>query len=479
MNVLVICTDQQRWDSLGCYGNEWARTPNIDKFMEGGVLFERCYTPSPVCAPSRATMLTGLLPHQHGLWANGVELSSTETSVVQLLKNEGYRTGLIGKLHVAPCFGGRTEDVGRWGFDYVRWAHDPSHRSPANDYHHWLAEERPELYEWARAEESAEAGAFRHEATRFDRMPAVAHYSRWVSERAISFISEGGDEPWLLWANYFDPHHPFVAPEEYVRLFDSDSLPGPNGDENDLGDRPTVLRLASEDSYAGHARGYKSYSEAEIRTVRQNYYAMVAHLDVEVGRVLDALDATGQAADTMVIFCSDHGEMLGDHGLLLKGPMLYEGAVRVPLGVRWGSGGPVGRRVRELVGLADVPASIMAAAGLERPVSWPGRDLLSVCDGSVRSGVAYSEYRNSGHPYEPPVSTTMLRDDRYKVILWDGAGHDEKDRGELYDLIDDPMEIRNLWSVSEFRSVRCHLVDELARFMVATDVRKGERKAFW
>jgi arylsulfatase len=183
-NILFICTDQQRYDAAGCYGNQHIQTPTIDRLAEEGVLFEHCYVQSPVCAPSRASLLTGRYVHAHGLYANGVALPEHEQLFSRRLADAGYDCGLIGKLHLAACFGGRTEPRFDDGFRYFKWAHDPYHRSPGNLYHRWLEEHYPDLY--AEATEKRLGGSF-------DTLPAEAHYSHWVAEQAIDFLQTARD----------------------------------------------------------------------------------------------------------------------------------------------------------------------------------------------------------------------------------------------------------------------------------------------
>ncbi len=188
-NILLLCTDQQRYDALGCYGNEAISTPHLDALAAESVLFERCYVQSPVCAPSRASLLTAQYPHTHGLWANGVTLPPGGERFPTKLAAADYDCGMIGKMHLAACHGGRTErrDPDD-GFRVYEWAHDPTHGSPENAYHRWLEAEHPALYAAATANGFGRAG---HDPVGFDTLPTEAHYSRWVGERTIDFLQEG------------------------------------------------------------------------------------------------------------------------------------------------------------------------------------------------------------------------------------------------------------------------------------------------
>lgn len=481
-NILFICTDQQRYDSLGCYGNRYVQTRAIDRLAAEGVLFEQCYVQSPVCAPSRASLVTGRYVHNQGLWANGVALPAHEQLFTKALAAAGYDGGLVGKLHLAACFGGRTEIRPDDGLRVFDWAHDPSHGSPKNQYHRWLEKHYPALYAQASARQS---GRQQHEAVAFDTMPTEAHYSHWVGERAIDFLQAGRnpESPFFLWVNFFDPHHPFVAPEEYLARYDAGKLPRPIYQAEDLLSKPAILTEASRESYAGHARGFVTYSDEEIEQIVAAYYAMVTLIDDEVQRILQKLDDLGLRENTLVIFTSDHGEMLGDHQLLLKGPMMYEGAVRVPLILRWPGRLPAGERRSHLVQWIDLNSTMLEAAGLPPLPRNQGQSLLPLARGdedATPRGWALCEYRNSGHPYDPPVHTTMIRREDYKLIAYHGEPASARPRtGELYDLAVDPQELHNLWDQPEYFQVRVELQEFLLDVLVATEDRSQPREAYW
>jgi arylsulfatase len=480
-NILLICTDQQRYDSLGCYGNHVVQTPTIDRLAAAGVVFEQCYVQSPVCAPSRASLVTGQYVHNHGVWANGVSLPNHATNVSNDLAAAGYHCGMIGKMHLAACFEGRTETRHSDGYAFYKWAHDPSHASPENDYHQWLEKTQPELFEQA----TSGAGRVRHQPGGFDRLPTEGHYSRWAGTRAIDFLTHEreADAPFFLWVNFYDPHHPFVAPQEYLDRYDPDQMPDPIGVPGELDGKPPIQRDASMQSYAGHARGFADHTAEEMREVMAAYYAMISLIDDETSRILGALDDLGLADDTLVIFTSDHGEMLGDHQLLLKGPMLYEGAVRVPLIMRWPGEFPAGERRANLVQWIDLTATFLDLAGITAGPTIQGSSLLPLArDGHTANwrDWAICEYRNSGHPYDPPVHMTMLRAGHYKLIVQHGAPASSRPRtGELYDLTSDPDELVNLWNVTEAQPIQIELERLLLDVLVATEDRSQAREAFW
>jgi arylsulfatase A-like enzyme len=470
-NILLICTDQQRYDTLGAYGNEYVRTPNLDRLAADGVLFENCYVQNPVCGPSRASLMTSRYPHAHGLWANGVQLPDHEQLFTKALAETGYDCGLVGKLHLSACKNGRLEPRLDDGFRVFRWAHDPYPGSSENQYHRWLKTAFPDLY--GKALEPGGPG--------FDSLPTEAHYSHWIGNETIDFLRSSRDrtKPFCFVANFFDPHHGFGAPPEYLDRYQADELPRPVTRAGELDSKPPVLTDASKESYAGNARGYLSYDEQELQQIKAAYWAMVTLIDDEVGRILAALEEEGLADKTIVVFTSDHGEMLGDHQLMLKGPMMYDCAVRVPLIMRWPGQLPAGQRRSELVQWIDLAPTLLDAAGAPPLPRGQGASLLPLArddqDADTR-GWALCEYRNSGHPYETAVHTTMLRTGRWKIVVYHGRPSTDRERtGELYDLTADPQELVNLWDDADHSQERLQLQEMLLDVLVATEDRTQPR----
>lgn len=474
-NILILCTDQQRFSAMGAYGNPEIHTPHLDRLAEQGTLFENTYVQSPVCAPSRASLMTGRYVHSHGLWANGVALPPQEKLFTRELADAGYDCGLVGKLHLAPCQGGRTEERRDDGFRVFRWAHDPYPGSSENSYHRWLRARHPILYTSAMDPE---------DPLDFNTMPTEAHFSRWIGDETIDFLTTDRqtDRPFCFIANFFDPHHGFGAPEEHIDRYDPDALSRPVTKEDELSTKPPIYTEASKKSYGGHARGYTDYTAEELQETKTAYYAMVTLVDDEVGRILQTLESEGLEEDTIVVFTSDHGEMLGDHQLMLKGPMMYEEAVRVPLLVRWPAQVPSQERRSELVSWIDLAPTLLDAAGAAPNSEHQGDSLLPMLrqEEPWQRDWALCEYRNSGHPYDPPVETTMLRQDRWKIVVHHGDPVTSRPRtGELYDLVEDPKELTNLWGSSSHRDTRLALQEQLLDVIVSTEDRRQTRVADW
>lgn len=482
-NILLICTDQQRFDTLGAYGNAEIDTPNLDRLAADSALFENCYVQAPVCGPSRASLMSGQYLHSHGLHANGVQMPDTTRLLPQALSEVGYDCGLIGKWHLDACFAGRTEEKAP-GFRVWQWAHDPYGGSSENAYHRWLSLKHPDVYETVLGKRRDDRGRTAGVAGKpIDVVPTEAHYSHWVGEETLRYLtgSRPADQPFFLVANFFDPHHSFGAPKEYLDRYRPDELSRPNTIEDELASKPPILTEASEKSYGGHAPGYRDYSADDLQQIKASYYAMVSLIDDEVGRILDSLETEGLADDTVVIFTSDHGEMLGDHQLMLKGPMMYDCSIKVPLLIRMPGRIAAGTRIAELVEWIDLTATLTDVAGADLP-GCQGSSLLGLAKRTTTThrGFALSEYRNSGHPYDPPVHTTMVRRGNIKIITHHGQPSSSRERtGELYDLDHDPQELINLWDQPEHAQLRAEMTEFTLDVLVATEDRSQPRKAFW
>lgn len=481
-HILVICTDQHRFDAIGTHPESAAKTPNLVELARRGTVFEHCYAPSTVCSPTRASMLTGEYPSSHGLWANGVSLPQTRSLVSRELAEAGYRCGLVGKFHLGSAFQGRTEERLADGFESYEWAHDPFHGSPENAYHRWLQEHHPDLWAEAMADVvTPDLENFAHANTAFDEMPTRASYTTWVTERTAAFLEEDDERPFFLLANYFAPHHPFAAPPEYLEQYPPGSVPAPVGSVEELAGKPARQSDASVASYLGHGPSFQDHSPEEIDEIRRIYYAMIAQVDDGVGQVLDTLRRRDLERDTLVIFVSDHGEMLGDHALLLKGPMMYDPAIRVPLIVSWPDHVPAERRVTDFVGVHDVARTIRVAAGLEPYGRDQGLDLAAVARGE-RGGRSYAwaEYRDSGYPYDPPAMTSMYRREDAKVVIWHGDPDSGLPQtGELYDLASDPDELVNRWDDPGYNGLRAEMCAAALDLEMWHEDRHAARVAPW
>ena len=446
-NILWICTDQQRYDTIASLGNPLIRTPHIDRLVASGVAFTRAYCQSTVCSPSRASFLTGRYPRTTGCRQNGQTIPARERLISRLLADAGYTCGLAGKLHLSSCADGRVEQRTDDGYTVFHWSHHPQPDWPENAYTRWLAEQG---HTW----EALNDG----QGTAYVKpgVPAQFHQTTWCAEMAIDFIRSQRNGPWMFSFNCFAPHHPFDPPHQYMQRYDPAEMPLPVYRPGELTDKPHYQQLDHE--WAHNEPGYfhvAAMTDDDRRQVTAAYYAMVELIDDQVGRMIGALEETGQLENTIVLFMSDHGEMLGDHGLYLKGPHFYEAAVRVPLVLRYPARFANNLRVDGLVELVDLVPTLLEAAGIAVPHGVQGRSLLPICTGAAspdhHRDYVYCEYYNAWT--HPRSYGTMLRTTSEKLAVYHGV-----DEGEVYDLVHDPDEFTNLWGSPDHAELRQRLL---------------------
>ena len=461
-NILWICSDQQRFDTISALNNSQLSTPNIDKLVATGVAFERAYCQAPICTPSRASFLTGMYPSSIRACGNGNEhWAEAAPLVTALLADAGYDCALAGKLHLAGAYGRIEPRPKHDGYRLFHWSHDPEDQWEAGHaYADWLASLGHNLGEMRKKP---------HE------IPPALHQTTWCADRAIDFMeADHNGKPWLMSVNIFDPHEPFDPPQAYLDRFDVDSLSGPKFRDSDL----AAQEKLSDIDFQHPARRPEEF---DAKWIQAAYYAMIELIDDNVGRMLDSLERTGQRDNTIVIFMSDHGEALGDHGLLLKGCRFYEGLVRVPLIISQPGSLLEGTRRQALVELLDVAPTLLDLAGVPIPERVQGITLrkLLVDDGAEdfhRDSVR-SEYYRAINPTMAEsyngTFATMIRDERYKLVVYHGHG-----LGELFDLETDPDEYDNLWDDPALIGTKTELMrlsfDALA---LATDI--GPRQITW
>jgi len=468
-NILWICPDMQRFDTIEGLNNDVIHTPNLRKLMAESVTLTHTYVQNPVCSPSRASFLTGRYPHTTGLRALGQRIRPDEHLVTRILADAGYACGLSGKLHLSPTFGGRLEDRIDDGYSVFDWSHDISNLWPGhNMWRVWLSEQG---VKWPAPPPGREALAW--------GVPIDPKYTQtaWCSDRAIQFI-RGQKEfnPWLMSVNIYQPHAPYWPTEEYLSHYNPAEIPSPNYHEGELTNKPIYQQIDREGASGGHGTSFAKTSDLEHRKIKAAYYAMIEQVDTEVGRMLQALDETGQADNTIVIYMSDHGEMLGDHGIFLKGPYFYEGAIRVPMIIRWPGKYKAGLRSDALVEMVDLAPTLLEAAGMPIPERMQGRSLTSLLSGrnTRHRDSIYCEYFDSLALYNPPPMTLCVRTEQYKM-----AFYQKLNVGELYDLNADPEETHNLWDSSSARAAREEMMQLMLSRVIDTVDPIPERKCMW
>jgi arylsulfatase A-like enzyme len=471
-NVLLIITDQQRFDSIGAYGSRATPTPNIDGLGEAGVTFDNCYVNCPICTPSRASIFTGKSMIGHGVSTVHDILPPCEVLFPERLRRAGYRTGLFGKLHVSGRVHERDHRHPNDGFDVYEYSMSPHARGGTyNSYERWLKENHPKFFE-KRDRLGRKVGNF----------PIEASFTHWVAERTCRFLDEqNGDQPFFAYMGIFDPHDPYNDfPTEMKELLDPAALGTPRTRPGLIDSAPEAVRREHRHGYLG---GFGDYTPDQITLMREGYFASIALMDREIGRVLDRLEERGLAQDTLVVFTSDHGDMLGDHELLAKGGFFYDASTRVPMLMRFPERIPAGVRKPEPVQPQFLAPTICKLAGIdaeELRISMPEQvDLVELANGSssanerVTVPPAVCLYRNTGinrdkvH-WDPPIHGSMLREGNYKLTCYHRRpGTPGEAEGELFDLAADPDEFNNLWYEPEYQGVKQDLMFRLMDWMVS------------
>ncbi len=415
-NLLFLCSDQHQAAASGCYGHHQALTPHIDEIASEGVRFERAYCQSPVCVPSRGSIITGNYASRHGARILSDPLPTEARTAAHFFEDQGYSTAAIGKMHFV-------DESRRHGF---------SHRVNADTYQSRLT--RSEIR--AFRDDQGGAGGTRGKPS---AVPERLFRDTFYSEEAVRFLRAHRDKPFCLWASFFMPHTPLVPHRKYWDMYDGVRL--------DLPDRsPEAL----ESGFHGHLvrakeRGWYQQTDEHLHDAIRGYYGNVSQMDANVGRVFDTLRELGLDKTTVVVYTSDHGEMAGAHRMWTKHNM-YEQSVRVPLIVRTPDRLGAGSAREDIVEQVDLFPTLAELCGFKSPDGIDGRSFAPALTDQPYSAreFAYSEYYFCRRVFtaddrfvgKPPI--LMVRTDRWKLnyLSWE--------RSELFDLANDPGEFRNL-----------------------------------
>lgn len=506
-DIVFVLPDQlsAKWVEAALAGA--APLPNIERLQRMGIRFSRAITSNPVCCPARATLATGLATRGHGVLENGYQLDPALPTFPQALQRAGWRTGAFGKVHFQPHYRTLMPDWRPYGFEDVRGTEDPR----GGEWLDWVEREHPEHYDaalatvWAHGIPGfADYGPGRRNlrerilrirasfawATPEFPLADSGHYplpfpeevsqTCWITSHAERFIRETpADRPLLAHIGYVQPHSPFCAPADCMKSVDPARIPEPAGAEWRDAQGPRALRRQPPDL------------PADWRFRRHVYFADLAHLDRQLGRILDALDSAGRLRNTFLFFLSDHGELLHDHGFRNKANKHYDACIRVPLIVA-GPGLEAGRVCNDLVQLEDLCPTVLEAAGLRLPPlpamgralkaepreldPLPGRSLLPLCRGERPADwrdAAYCESYNTIHSADPGLWARTVRTRRWRYTFYP-QGNGE----QLFDLDSDPDEQVNRVAHPEFTSIRREMRDRLMEQIVMQDQPKTRRALF-
>lgn len=458
-NVLIFMTDQQQ-GQVTEPGHPCIK-PNLDRFSAQGVRFTNTWTPYALCCPARATFLSGLYPSRHGVFEN-VNLASAQTTgplpgtvmFSQRLRDVGYHLTYAGRWHVS-----RDENPRDFGWHDELCVQPPGQLHQGADLTHYQPSHEPDQPPGHRQRGCVLRpgwGTYRV----YDTLPGTDEkvYERQNDWRQVSAAIEklpelaAGDDPWCMFIGINAPHDNFKVPKRYVDMYDPARVPLPPNYHDDLRDKPGIYRRARR-------QWWSQLSEDEVRESIAHYWAYCTMVDDMFGRVLEALDATGQADDTLVLFVSDHGEYCGAHGLYLKGVPAFREAYHVPAIVRWPNGiAHPGRAVDAFVSLADFAPTFTELAGVQAdPAQFTGRSLAPWLQHQPPAGwrdAIFTQYNGGGLYYS---QRTVRTSDFYYVY----NGFDED---ELYDLRTDPNEMRNVALNPAYESIKCDMIRRMWRF---------------
>lgn len=451
-NILIFMTDHQRGDTV--LPEHPAITPNLDRLAREGVLFAEAYCPSPHCCPSRATFHTGLYPSRHGVWnniCNDRALSRGVKPGVRLFSEElcaaGYRLAFIGKWHVSV-----EEGPGRRGWQEV-FVSGGKGETHGVGWERWRAFREPEPHAPRKPGQILRPGWGHRElyVTLPDDAPP-AHDERVVGHAVavLPRLAESG-QPWCLFVGLVGPHDPYRVRRRYVERYRLEDVPLPPSFSDALEDKPRVVRRMRRQYWS-------QLSEMEVRDAIRHFWAWCTYLDEQFGQVLQALEATGQADDTLVLYTSDHGDYCGDHGIFLKGIPCYRGAYHVPCIMRWPNGiAQPGRRVSEFVTLADLAPTFVELAGASSPQRYTGRSLVPFLRGETPADWP-DEWHSQCDGVELYYSQRSVSTREWKYV-YNGFDDDE-----LYHLTEDPHELHNLAADPCYDDIKHEMVRRMWRF---------------
>ncbi|WP_211275620.1 sulfatase-like hydrolase/transferase [Actinoplanes rectilineatus] len=459
MNFLFLMTDQHRVDTLGAYGNPHVSTPNLDRLAATGTRFDRWYTPTAICTPARASLLTGQAPFRHKVLANRErnvgyqeDLPDDAFTFGRELRDRGYNCGLLGKWHASSA-----KSPADYGFD---GPHLPGWHNPVDhqDYQDFLKENDLPPYEiHDRIRGTLPNGGPGNLLAARLKQPREATFEHYLATRTIELLRRyrAEDRPFYLATHFFGPHLPYIVPDEYFDMIDPAVVELPASISETFEGKPPVQR-----NYSAHWT-FDTMPLEVTRKLIAVYWGYVSMIDFEIGRILDALDEVNGTDSTTVFFTCDHGEFTGSHRLHDKGPAMYEDIYRTPGIIRIPGEDPQVRD--EFVSLLDCTATILDLAGADTAPAVDSRSLVPLVRGERPDWQPDIVCEFHGHHF--PYPQRMLREDRWKLIV------NPESTNELYDLENDPDELVNMYHHVDVTAVRNRMMHRLYTLLVARDDR--------
>jgi arylsulfatase A-like enzyme len=442
-NLLFLWTDQQRADTMAAYGNTSFRVPTMNRLAAQSVVFDRAYVTQPVCTPSRSSVMTGWWPHQSGCVKNNIPLKKETRVMPELLGDAAYRTGYMGKWHLGD------EIFPQHGFEQWRAIEDGIYRryySKGRDtngrshYHHFLVQE---------GYKPGKDGDFSRGFC--TSLPVEHSKPSFLAQEASKFILKNRAEPWMLYVNFLEPHTPFGSALD--DLHSEEEAPAKNYPGTPLGPEPAWYKRRREEL---------GVEEKWLRRQARNYAGLCSLVDQALNRILWTLEITGQAENTAIVYTSDHGEMMGAHGLMAK-QVMYEEAMHVPLLVRAPFRKLKPHHVTHPVSHIDVAPTVLDLLGAKNP-GLPGQSLVPVLGGAPRAD-NYAHLEWTSDPNDSgagPNGRTVVSPDGYKLVLY------TNDQSMLFDRNKDPHELHNVFGRPEYARVQAALTRRIEAWQKQT-----------
>jgi len=511
-NFLIISADQQRADCLGVAGRN-IHTPHLDRLAGEGTRFTAAITPCVVCQPARASILTGQLCRTHGVHDNGIDLNPAigDKGFAGTMSKAGYDTAFFGKAHFSTyhtyektgtpeCLKSSADYPDTWygpymGFEHVELmlvGHNyflPEKPPAGQHYERWYyaagdGDQRNDLYN-ENALDTKDAAQTFH-----SKLPTAWHNSSWTADQTIQWLNtRDSTTPFCSWVSFPDPHHPFDCPLPWSLLHDPANVDLPENRVRDFSNRPWWHEAVLTSEPTGskyHAEIRKNYSriaeqtDEQLREIIANTYGQISLIDHQVGRIMAALQANNLIENTVILYISDHGDWLGDHGLVLKGPMHYEGLLGVPM-IASGPGVAKNHIVTEPVSTLDISPTLFELGGCDAQLPQHGKSLATLMSGGDEArDCARSEWELLPTRTGVSLSLRLVRTKTHKLTIDAISG-----AGELYDLVNDPGEMNNVFEHPDYKDVRQSLEKMIAeraddrmptRSFMAFYLKKGRRR---
>lgn len=448
-NILLLFTDQQRFDTIAALGNPVIRTPHLDRLTREGVAFTGAYSASPVCVSARCSLHYGQYPQTTGCYDNSFKMPVDRPSFMGLLTRAGYRTHGIGKCHFTP------DPYALRGFQSRETQEELVADPERDDYLRWL---RAEGASHITDPHGVRGEMYYHPQPA--QMPARLHPTQWVGDRATAFLRDPArsSQPWCLFASFIHPHPPFAPPAPWHKLYRAPLMPLPNLPPDCEALQAFINR--NQNRYKYRDQGYDLNL---VRSMRAYYYACVSFIDFQVGRILAELETSGQLDSTLILFTSDHGELLGDYRCFGK-RSFHDACARVPLLARLPGRFAAGTRCNTPANTADVAPTILAAAGADvGALKSDGVDLAELARGNVQREAVFAQFNRGAYGIYTAISA------RWKLAYSAPDG-----REFLFDRVEDPQETRDRAGLCFCRDAQQQMRILLQAFLRE----KGETAAF-